>query len=80
MKRMTLITILVILISLMVVTPVFAGGGGPYKQPCYMDWHPRLYGFWVRNDNAAGAGNPYGPYVLGNYQACREDTPKAWWK
>ncbi len=79
MKRITLIVLLVILISLMAVTPALAGGGDPYKQPCYMDWHPRMYGFSVRNENASGAGNPYGPW-WGIYQACSQNTPKAWWK
>lgn len=79
MKKITLIILLAVLISLVVITPAAAGGDDPYKQPCYKDWHPRMYGFWVRNYHAAGAGNPYGPN-WGIYQACSEITPKAWWK
>ena len=80
MKKMTLILILVALISLTVATPVLAGTQTTYKKPCYMEWHPRMYGFFVRNYHADGAGNPYGPYVWGIHQACTVNTPKAWWK
>ncbi len=82
MKKFTLILILVVLISLAVVTPVLAGGGSSYKRPCHMyqSWHPYMLGFWMRNDHADGAGNPYGPLVWGIYQACYATPPKAWWK
>ena len=83
MKRLTLILILAVLISLAVVTPVLAKGGGePYKKPCqmYWKWNPYMLGFSMRNEHADGAGNPYGPMVWGIYQACHATPPKAWTK
>ena len=82
MKKFTLIVVLAVLISLAVVTPVLAKGGGPYKKPCqmYSKWHPYMLGFGMRNENADGAGNPYGPLVWGIYQACYATPPKAHWK
>lgn len=82
MKKLTLIVILAVLISLTVVTPVLAGEGPGTKRPCHMytDWHPYMLGFWKRNEHAAGAGNPYGPLVWGIYQACYATPPKAYWK
>ena len=82
MKKLTLIVILAVLISLAAVTPVLAGGGKGSDRPCHMyaDWHPYMLGFWKRNHHADGAGNPYGPTVWGIYQACNATPPKAYWK
>ena len=78
MKKFTLILVLVILISLTVVMPVFAGGG---DNLCgWPDSFPgKMYGMMIRNYHADGRG-----YFLGNYyghvQACHAIPPKTpWW-
>ena len=68
MKRFTLILVLVILISLAIVTPVFAGGGGPNGKACenvYISgwfWGHRQW--WAQIDKFGEAkGRFYGPVV-----------------
>ena len=80
MKRFTLILVLVILISLAVVTPVFAGGGdiltGRHNSSTT---HPgRMYGVFGWGN---GKGIPRALwYSMGDYQACFATPPKTpWW-
>ena len=82
MKKTVLIILLVVLISLAVATPVLAGGGDNPSKACVNIWGSGrflMWGFYIRNQHAAGNGNPYGP-GWGYHQACYETPPKAWWK
>jgi len=78
MKKITLILILAILISLVVVTPGLAkvGGDNPGNACENITGSGlfRMRGFHIRNYHAQGSGIPYGP-VVGFYKLCIDTGP-----